>query len=194
MKYVADSLPYCLLLVPLVVVFLIGLFASVFFSSRSRRKTLPDPSLPVSHSPRKPPPVEYDDQTVVITAVSLPVFVVIHGAVSLFVLCLAFVSAEQGDSSAVPLAVLGLILAPFLILTNWLQLPAALPVGILCSSLFWWFVSLKFILLIVERTSSSQSDQEDVTDGCEAAKREAAEDTTSKVPTSQDPAPNEPKP
>src|SRR5437868_2637715 len=79
----------------------------------------------------------------IVALICLPAFVVIHGAVSYFVFGLAIVSGENGDTSgANTLGILSLIIAPFLLLAYCLPLPLSVagPVGILCSSLFWWLV------------------------------------------------------
>jgi hypothetical protein len=92
---------------------------------------------------------------IVLALMILPCFVAIHFVLSLLVFSFAFGVAEAGNSSiAVPLSILGCILMPFVVLADWLTPPlpdfATLPVGILCSSLFWYIVSLKFILLKLE--------------------------------------------
>ena len=70
MKYTVDGLLLCLFLVPLGVVFLIGLFASVFFPTRSQRTPLS--GLPVSSSPETPPRLKYSLRSLMIAVMVLP--------------------------------------------------------------------------------------------------------------------------
>jgi hypothetical protein len=79
---------------------------------------------------------------ITLALISLPIFVVVHGAVSYFIFELAWVSGENGDTSgANTLEISLLMLAPFFALSFCLPLPdAALPVGMIFSSLFWWIV------------------------------------------------------
>jgi hypothetical protein len=106
----------------------------------------------------------------VIALMTLPAFVLIHGAVSILVFGLAFGFFEAGETSiATAFGILSMILTPFLTLTNWLTPPlpdsVTLPVGILCSSFFWWLVSLKFILSKIEAQADRKTEAEKEREG-----------------------------
>lgn len=99
------------------------------------------------------------------TALSLPVFVIIHGIVSYFVFSFAFGAGEAGNTAeAYFLGILSLILTPFLVPAFMLFPEAALLVGIISSSLFWWvvFILVKLSLLEFEARVDAQAEQKPV--------------------------------
>jgi hypothetical protein len=101
-------------------------------------------------------------RTLIYAILSLPAFLVIHGAATVFVFGVAFATGEQGASSTGAMGIVCLILAPLFILADFLPLSdsAAVPVCVFGSSLFWWFVLVSFIWANIEAPVQQSTDQE----------------------------------
>lgn len=103
-------------------------------------------------------------RTSTVVMLTLPAFVVVHACVSVLVFGLGFGVAEADETMALPVGILLMILMPFVALADWMTPPlpdsATLPVGILSSSLFWWFVCLNFIWRQIEASAHRSTDEE----------------------------------